>query len=209
MDETISERAGFTRSMDSANVARGPGDTAARIAVPGGTVEEAKSTILIVEDDLDIADMLNAYFRVQGYEVNTVNWGEDGVRACQIQSPDLVILDIRLPDIDGFEVARRLRGGRKTKEIPIIFLTEKRERSDRLRGLELRADDYITKPFDVQELRLRVRNTLQRARQGTLTNPITGLPEGCLVDEALVDAAGAEGAVLLVALLKNMNRFRE
>jgi DNA-binding response OmpR family regulator len=82
-------------------------------------VEEAKSTILIVEDDLDIADMLNAYFRVQGYEVLTVNWGEDGVRACQTNAPDLVILDIRLPDIDGFEVARRLRANRrKTKEIP-------------------------------------------------------------------------------------------
>jgi DNA-binding response OmpR family regulator len=91
-------------------------------------VEEAKPTILIVEDDLDIADMLNAYFRVQGYEVVTVNWGEDGIRACQTQIPDLVILDIRLPDIDGFEVARRLRGSRKTKEIPIIFLTEKRAR---------------------------------------------------------------------------------
>src|SRR5574338_752786 len=198
MDETISERAGFTRSMDSANVARGPGDTAARIAVPGGTVEEAKSTILIVEDDLDIADMLNAYFRVQGYEVNTVNWGEDGVRACQIQSPDLVILDIRLPDIDGFEVARRLRGGRKTKMIPIIFLTEKRERGDRLRGLELQADDYITKPFDIQELRLRMRNALQRSKQGSLTNPVTGIPEGSLVDEAISSGVQRPESVLMV-----------
>jgi DNA-binding response OmpR family regulator len=180
-----------------------------RIAVPGGTLEEGKSTILIVEDDLDIADMLNAYFRVQGYEVMTVNWGEDGVRACQTQAPDLVILDIRLPDIDGFEVARRLRSSRKTKEIPIIFLTEKRERSDRLKGLELRADDYITKPFDIQELRLRVRNTLQRSRQGTLTNPITGLPEGSLVDEALVDTLENNEAALMIVSLKNLNRFRE
>ncbi len=96
-----------------------------------------------------------------------------------------MILDIRLPDIDGFEVARRLRANRKTREIPIIFLTEKRERNDRLKGLELQADDYITKPFDIQELRLRVRNALQRSRQGPLTNPVTGLPEGSLVDEAL------------------------
>ncbi len=172
-------------------------------------MEEAKSTILIVEDDLDIADMLTAYFRVQGYEVMTVNWGEDGVRACQAQAPDLVILDIRLPDIDGFEVARRLRSTRKTKEIPIIFLTEKRERSDRLKGLELRADDYITKPFDIQELRLRVRNTLQRSRQGTLTNPITGLPEGSLVDEALGETLENDGAAVIIVSLKNLNRFRE
>ena len=129
-------------------------------------MDERKSTILIVEDDLDIADMLNAYFRVQGYEVLTVNWGEDGMRSCLTGTPDLVILDIRLPDIDGFEVARRLRANRKTREIPIIFLTEKRERKDRLKGLELQADDYITKPFDIQELRLRVRNALQRSRQG-------------------------------------------
>ncbi|MDX9993645.1 MAG: response regulator, partial [Anaerolineales bacterium] len=63
---------------------------------------EEKSKILIVEDDLDVADMLNAYFRVQGYEVFTVNWGEDGVRAALTARPDLIILDIRLPDIDGY-----------------------------------------------------------------------------------------------------------
>lgn len=172
-------------------------------------MDEGTSTILIVEDDLDIADMLNAYFRVQGYQVLTVNWGEDGIRSCQAHAPNLVILDIRLPDIDGFEVAHRLRSDRRTKNIPIIFLTEKRERSDRLKGLELRADDYITKPFDIQELRLRVRNTLQRARQGSLTNPVTGMPEGNLVDEAINDRMGASDGVLLVVSIKNLNRFRE
>lgn len=172
-------------------------------------MEKAKSTILIVEDDLDIADMLNAYFRVQGYEVLTVNWGEDGVRACQTNNLDLVILDIRLPDIDGFEVARRLRANRKTKMIPIIFLTEKRERGDRLRGLELQADDYITKPFDIQELRLRVRNALHRSKQETLTHPVTGLPEANLVDEALRQGFNLNDAVVMVISIKNLNRFHE
>lgn len=172
-------------------------------------MNEKKSTILVVEDDLDIADMLNAYFRVQGYEIQTVNWGEDGVRACVSNAPDLVILDIRLPDIDGFEVASRLRNNRKTKDIPIIFLTEKRERSDRLKGLELHADDYITKPFDIQELRLRVRNALQRSRQGSLTNPVTGLPEGSLVDEALSVSLEHPDSLMMVVSLKNLNRFRE
>src|SRR5512142_3263376 len=153
--------------------------------------------------------MLNAYFRVQGYEVITVNWGEDGVRACTTHAPDLVILDIRLPDIDGFEVAHRLRSNRKTKQIPIIFLTEKRERGDRLKGLELQADDYITKPFDIQELRLRVRNTLQRSRQGSLTNPVTGIPEGSLVDEALNSGMEHADTVMLVVSLKNLSRFHE
>lgn len=170
---------------------------------------ETRSKILIVEDDLDVAEMLNAYFRVQGYEVYTVNWGEDGVRSCQTVHPDLVILDIRLPDIDGYEVARRLRADRRTQDVPIIFLTEKRERSDRLQGLELGADDYITKPFDVQELRLRVRNALKRISQGSLTNPISGLPEGALVDERLNEMLQSENWAVLMVSLENMEPFRE
>ena len=172
-------------------------------------MSEQKPTILIVEDDLDIADMLNAYFRVQGYDVMTVNWGEDGVRSCQANLPDLVILDIRLPDIDGFEVARRLRSARKTQDIPIIFLTERRERLDRLRGLELRAEDYITKPFDIQELRLKVRNALMRASRGSLTNPVTGLPESALVDERLKQCLKQTDWTLLVISLVNLVNFRE
>ncbi len=170
---------------------------------------DAKSKILIVEDDLDVADMLNAYFRVQGYEVFTVNWGEDGVRAAADARPDLMILDIRLPDIDGYEVARRVRSDRKTNNIPIIFLTEKRDRADRLHGLELGADDYITKPFDVQELRLRVRNALKRASQDTITNPVTGLPEGALVDEKLRECLNKDGWALLLISLENLDAFHE
>ncbi len=170
---------------------------------------DIKAKILIVEDDLDVAEMLNAYFRVQGYEVFTVNWGEDGVRSCQTVHPDLVILDIRLPDIDGYEVARRLRSDRRTAEVPIIFLTEKRDRADRLQGLELGADDYITKPFDVQELRLRVRNALKRLSQGSLTNPVTGLPEGALVDERLSEVLDKDGVAVLFISIENMDTFRE
>ena len=153
--------------------------------------------------------MLNAYFRVQGYEVLTVNWGEDGVRACQNQPPNLVILDIRLPDIDGFEVARRLRNHRKTAQIPIIFVTEKRERQDRLQGLQLQADDYITKPFDIRELLLVVRNSLARARNQPLSNAITGLPDGVLVDEALAAALVRPDSAFTVTTIQNLSKFRE
>ena len=170
---------------------------------------DAKSKILIVEDDLDVAEMLNAYFRVQGYEVFTVNWGEDGVRAAQTVLPDLLILDIRLPDIDGYEVARRVRTDRRTNEIPIIFLTEKRERIDRLQGFEVGADDYITKPFDVQELRLRVRNALKRVSQGSLTNPVSGLPEGPLVEERLSEVIHKSGWALLHISINHLDTFRE
>jgi len=172
-------------------------------------VSDIKSKILIIEDDLDVAEMLNAYLSVQGYDVFTVNWGEDGVRSWQTIHPDLVILDIRLPDIDGYEVARRMREDRRTADVPIIFLTEKRDRLDRLQGLEIGADDYITKPFDVQELRLRVRNTLKRVSQGSLTNLITGLPEGALVDEKLSEALGKDGVAALFISIENMDYFRE
>jgi DNA-binding response OmpR family regulator len=167
------------------------------------------SKILIVEDDPDVAEMLTAYFRSQEYDVSTVNWGEDGVRSAQQNPPDLAILDIRLPDIDGYEVAYRLRNDRRTSDIPIIFLTEKRDRSDKLQGLEIGADDYITKPFDIQELRLRVRNALNRVSQGSLTNPVTGLPEGALVDEKLTEVLGKDDAALLFVSLNNMDAFRE
>ncbi|HEX2908320.1 MAG TPA: response regulator, partial [Phototrophicaceae bacterium] len=97
----------------------------------------------------------------------------------------LIMLDIRLPDIDGYEVCRQLRSQRRTQNLPIIFLTEKRDRVDKLQGLELGVVDYITKPFDIQELRLRVRNAIARADRPAPSNPVTDLPEGDLVDERL------------------------
>lgn len=170
---------------------------------------EQNATLLVVEDDVDVADMLTAYFRVQGYDVLAVYNGEDAVRTCRASRPALVILDIRLPDIDGFEVARRLRFNRRTEEIPIIFLTEKRERDNRLMGLELGADDYITKPFDIQELRLRVRNALRRTTHGSMTNPVTGLAEGPLVDERLRECLDHDGWSALLLNIRNLDAFRE
>lgn len=172
-------------------------------------MNKAKASLLIVEDDLDIADMLDSYFRAQGYDVTVVNWGVDGVTACLDAPPDLLILDIRLPDIDGFEVAHRIRANRRAKDTPVIFLTEKRERDDRLHGLSLRAEDYITKPFDIQELRLRVSNVLERSRRSSHTNPVTGLPEGRPVDEGLAAALADPESSISVLSLKNLDRFRE
>jgi DNA-binding response OmpR family regulator len=172
-------------------------------------LSESKPTILVVEDDLDVAEMLSAYFRVQGYEVLIANMGEEGVQTCRSNRPDLVILDIRLPDIDGYEVARQLRSNRRTADIPIIFLTDKRHREERLQGLELGADDYITKPFDIQELRLRVRNALRRTSGSTLTNTVTGLAEGALVDERLLECLDRKDWALLLISLENLDAFRD
>jgi len=115
-----------------------------------------KQRILIVEDDLDLAEMLDAYFRVQNYEVVTAAWGEEAIRISTEEVVNLIVLDIRLPDINGYEVVRQLRSQRRTQDVPIIFLTEKRDRVDKLQGLELGVVDYITKPFQVDELLARV-----------------------------------------------------
>jgi DNA-binding response OmpR family regulator len=169
-----------------------------------------KVQILIVEDDLDLSEMLNAYFKAQGYEVMAATWGEDAVRMAQEFTFDLVMLDIRLPDIDGYEVARRLRGNRRTQHVPVIFLTEKRDRVDKLTGLELGVVDYITKPFDIQELRLRVRNTLRRVEQTALMNPVTNLPEGALVEEKLRDSLFQLSTWgILSILIEGLDKFRE
>jgi DNA-binding response OmpR family regulator len=170
---------------------------------------EEKINLLIVEDDLDVADMLQAYFQVQGYQVNCAHWGQDALQYCGHSRPDLIILDIRLPDLDGYEIAKRLRSHRRTKAIPILFLTDKRSRTDKLLGLSLGADDYITKPFDVKELQLRVRNAIQRAKRETPTNHVTGLPQGALVEEKLSEYIRRENWQFIIVEIKNLDLFRE
>lgn len=165
--------------------------------------------ILIVEDQPSTAEMLTSYFESQGYKVDAVGWGEDALAFVEKTLPDLVMLDIRLPDIDGYEVCRRLRTHRRTKYVPIIFLTEKGERGDRLMGLELGAVDYITKPFDVQELRLRVRNVLRRSNMERLSHPITGLPTSPLSDERLRELLTRSNWTVLSVGLRGLKRFSE
>ncbi|MEM7116555.1 MAG: response regulator [Chloroflexota bacterium] len=171
--------------------------------------EKNKQTIFIVEDDVDLCEMLTAYFRVQNYHVANANRGEDAVKEIAETLPDIVVLDIRLPDIDGYEVCRRLRLGRRTQTIPVIFLTEKRDRDDKLGGLQLGAVDYITKPFDIQELRLRVRNVLRRTQMNNLFNPVTNLPEGVVVREQLDKALGRADWGVVHINVNGLNTFRD
>jgi diguanylate cyclase (GGDEF)-like protein len=145
----------------------------------------SKGRLLIVEDDFDISNMLRIYFDSQGYETIVATHGREALETCRRKLPNLVILDIMLPDIDGYEVCRNLRGNLRTSHIPIIFLTQKDERSDQITGLEMGADDYITKPFDLQLLLLRVEGALRRAGWLSLTSPITGLPSSKLIEEQL------------------------
>lgn len=170
----------------------------------------SKNQILIVEDDAGVSDMLSTFFRTQHYQVLTAAWGQEALRISQEQQVDLVVLDIRLPDIDGFEVCRSLRLQRRTQNVPIIFLTEKRDRVDKLHGLEMGVVDYITKPFDIQELKLRVRNALTRAARQNLSNPVTDLPERPMLDDYLarLPLSDQRWAILLLSI-SDLSQFRE
>jgi DNA-binding response OmpR family regulator len=145
----------------------------------------SKAKILVVEDDVDISNMLRIYFSGQGYEVQVAPRGGDALAYTRRQLPHLIVLDIMLPDMDGYAVCRELRTTTRTSHIPIIFLTQKDERSDKIAGLELGADDYITKPFDIEELKLRVQNAIQRSEMTSLTDANSGLPSGRLIEEQL------------------------
>ena len=145
----------------------------------------SQSRMLIVEDDFDISNMLRIYFQSHGYDVAVAQRGEDALEMCRKQLPHIIVLDIMLPDMDGYDVCRNLRSNLRTSHVPIIFLTQKDERSDKIHGLELGADDYITKPFDLEELKLRVKSAISRATMQSLTNPTTGLPGGRLIEDQL------------------------
>ncbi len=169
----------------------------------------SEGRILVVEDDIDISNMLKLYFKSLGYTVFAALGGEQALTLTRQKMPKVIVLDIMLPDIDGYEVCRRLRTNLRTSHIPILFLTQKDERSDKIKGLELGGDDYITKPFDVEELRLRVRNTIKRAERESLTSPSTGLPSGRLIEQQLRELLHAEGWGLFYIGIDGLNAFNE
>jgi two-component system alkaline phosphatase synthesis response regulator PhoP len=121
-----------------------------------------KEKILVVEDEEDILELLTFNLQKEGYQVTGKGTGEDGLRAAGKEQPDLVILDLMLPGVDGLDVCRRLKNDHKTAHIPIVMLTAKSEESDIVTGLELGADDYVTKPFSPRVLIARVRSVLRR-----------------------------------------------
>lgn len=121
--------------------------------------------ILIVEDDTDIAELVAYNLERQGWNVSLCHHGSEGLELIRRTHPDLVILDIMLPGMDGLEIFRRMKEDESTREIPALFLTARAQLDDRLTGLKLGADDYITKPFSPKELVLRVRNILQRVNR--------------------------------------------
>jgi DNA-binding response OmpR family regulator len=147
-------------------------------------VRSETGRVLVVDDDPTVADVVSRYLVRDGHEVVCVADGHAALRAAEERPPDLVVLDLMLPGIDGLEVCRRLR---ERRPVPIVMLTALGEETDRLVGLETGADDYVTKPFSPRELALRVKSVLRRAR-GALTATGETITDGDLT----LDAAAHE-----------------
>ena len=125
-----------------------------------------RNLILVVDDEPPIVRLVKAKLRVDGYEVLTANSGEQALQALETESPDLVVLDVMMPDMDGFETLRRIR---KTNNVPVVMLTARGSDMDKLNGLQSGADDYITKPFNPDELEARIAAILLRTKGAPLT----------------------------------------
>ncbi len=129
--------------------------------------------VLIIEDEPSQIALLRYNFAQQGFEVRIATDGEEGVLAAKEDPPDLILLDWMLPSLPGIEVCRQLRRHKKTREIPIIMLTARSEERDKIRGLDVGADDYVTKPYSVKELIARARAALRRPTASVTENLLT------------------------------------
>jgi len=160
--------------------------------------------ILVVEDEPDLLALVRINLEQSGFEVETAENGSDALAALRRAPPDLMLLDLMLPDVPGTEICRRIRGSAELSELPIIMLTAKADEVDRVVGLELGADDYVTKPFSPRELMLRVRAVLRRQRPDT--TPARVIEHGdlsldperhrCFVDGEEVDLTAKEFSLL-------------
>jgi len=142
-------------------------------------------SILVVDDDPDIARFVEVNLRSAGYDVSVASDGEEALEKAGVLRPDLVLLDVMMPRIDGFEVAHRLRRNPLTANTSIIMLTAKALATDKVLGLTAGADDYIIKPFDPIELLARVKGTLRRAKEMRNLSPLTGLPGNIRIQEEI------------------------
>ncbi len=127
--------------------------------------------ILVVDDESDVSELVAYHLKAKGFQVEVVNNPNSSIGTARSFLPDLVILDVMMPDLNGIQICRMLRADPKLKKVPVIFLTAKAEENDRVKGLETGADDYICKPFSTKELVLRVQTILRRLSEGAATEP--------------------------------------
>jgi diguanylate cyclase (GGDEF)-like protein len=145
----------------------------------------AGEAVLVVDDDPFIARLLEIELKAAGYDVRVANDGMTALGMAQERSPDLVLADVMMPSMDGFELARRLRQDPRTAAVSIIMLTARGLSADKLEGFAIGADDYIVKPFDTPELLARIRGVLRRAREMRAQSPLTGLPGNVRIEEEI------------------------
>jgi diguanylate cyclase (GGDEF)-like protein len=142
-------------------------------------------TVLIADDDRDIVRFVEVNLRLEGYEVCTAHDGQDALRKALELQPNLILLDVMMPRMDGYQVCTRLRADGRTAHIPVIMLTAKSLSADKVLGLTAGADDYIIKPFDPMELVARVKTTLRRASEMRSLSPLTGLPGNTRIEQEI------------------------
>jgi DNA-binding response OmpR family regulator len=167
-----------------------------------------KGKVAIIGLHDSIVGTLQITFVEAGYQVATAVAGEEGLALCRHFLPQVVLVDTDLPDIDGYQFCRRLRATTRTSHVHIILMASTLDRESRIQGLETGADDFIVIPFDPDEVSLRVRNALRRAAADNLTDPVTGLPSGRLIQTRLRDLVGDEGDWALLRLaVRSLSAF--
>jgi two-component system phosphate regulon response regulator PhoB len=144
--------------------------------------ENARKKILVVDDESDVADLVAYHLKAKGFAVETVNDPNRSIGIARSFLPDLVILDVMMPELNGIQICRMLRADPKLQQVPVIFLTAKVEEHDRIQGLETGADDYICKPFSTKELVLRVQSILRRSSEKTVNAPAKLVAGGIVLD---------------------------
>lgn len=150
----------------------------------------SEARLLVVDDEPNIRELLAASLRFNGFEVETVGDGQSALRRAMEISPDLIVLDVMLPDLDGFSVTRRLR--EQGKHIPVLFLTARDDTADKIAGLTVGGDDYVTKPFSLDEVIARIRAVLRRASGGSDEDSILRVADLSLDDDAHEVRRGGE-----------------
>lgn len=160
----------------------------------------SKSRILIAEDEPNLREILRFQLSSAGYEVIEAADGAEAIERARAAPPDLILCDVMMPNVDGFQVVRDLRRSFITRHIPIIMLTAKGELEDRLQGLDDGANDYIVKPWDYRELKARVRNALVWSQQQRSASPLTGLPGNLSINEEIQRRLGEGGVLALLQI---------
>ena len=172
--------------------------------------QPAGENVLVVDDDPFIARLLEIELRAAGYDVRVAGDGVQALEAAQERCPDLVLADVMMPNMDGFELTRRLRQDARTASVSVIMLTARGLSADKLEGFSVGADDYIVKPFDTPELLARIRGVLRRAREMRAQSPLTGLPGNVRIEEEIEARVAADRPfAILYADLDHFKAFND